>query len=1419
MRQALAALLLVTVGCGGAPSLSGIELPAGALGSPAARSSFGQSVAILGGDVAIGAPAEDGGARDAGRVHVFDRFDGSLVRTLTSPAPGAGGRFGASIATDGTLLLVGEPGSGRAHLLDAASGVLRATLTGPGDFGRTVALGQGYACVGAPSRGEVSVFDVTDGSRQRVFSRPGALGSALALAQGRLIAGAPGAGRAYVFDPADGREIRELSGPGDFGAAVGAADGGWLVGAPSALRVFLYDGAGSLARTFEAPGFADSFGTGVAYDDDHVIVAGMGVGVPSLFLFDPASGTLVRTIQSTSPNEGLSFTAFSGIALVGLFPTGTNPRPGVAQTFSCDSGALLQTFTSPGNTPMGGLGASVAFVNGLIAVGAPGEGSGGLVHLFDDTGALVRTVMSPSPASIGRFGQALAASGTTLAVGAPGELGGRVHLFDATDGSFLRTLQGSGSFVEFGSALTIEGADIYVGSPGDVVVVQQTIPAAGRVHQFALATGIAGFIFQSPSPTGSGRFGTAVAAFGGEILIGAPGEVNGEGRAHVFRTTDGVLLNTLAGSSLNTGGFGAAVAVTANNYWVGAPNEDFQFNQQVTSTGAGAVHAFDLGDDLQDNVLRSASFPQMDAHFGSSLAADGGLVVVGAPTDLISGVAHLYDDATRIRQRKFLSPRDLASGGGFGTGVAIAGTLVAVGAPLEDRGPTAPDAGFAYLFDATATANLYSPQITEFAFFGWDVAVLDADTVIIGAPFEDTGAVHLIDPSGAEPPITLLGQASGDEFGWSVAVAAGNVIVSAPFANLGTGEAYLYDPAGNLLQTFQSPDGSATGFGDEVAGVGANVLVGSPEEVVNDVSNVGRAYLFAPDGTLLQTFESPNPESDGTFGASVSGFGQDLLVGAPGENAGAGRAYLFADDGTLLRTFDGAAAGQAGHFGAGVGFVNAGILAGTAFEVAVGATETTAGGSVTTFNAATGAITGNVENPDGFQGESIGFGEAFAEVNGMLAVGSPIGAFGFGSVYFFGENGALLGSITSPNAQPGGSFGHSLEAFGDEVLVGAPIEDVNPFAAGRAYVMGFSGQTTPGPQPDATFQSPTPVAGGGFGAAVAFAGAVPIVGAPGEGEGVVYLFDPVTLQPDLALQSPTPVTGAMYGAAIAANFLQITVGEPGGAGGAGQAHLYNAGTNLLEFTFDTTNPEAGGLFGASVAVAGINAVVGAPGEDAGAGDSGRAYYFDCLSAVALQIFESPNPVQGGNFGSGVATVNFDVYVGAAGEGAGNVYRFAGLTGLLVDTYPHPDPQTGAAFGAALAMFGTNLLVGAPSQDVATGTADAGTVYLINTANGTVLRTFTKPVPAAGDAFGSSVAAVGNSVFVGAPGAQQGAGEVWEFNGTTGAVIAQYASPNPEGGGVFGAAVAAITGNLLVGAPGEDGGDQDAGIAYLNPPPE
>jgi len=430
--------------------------------------------------------------------------------------------------------------------------------------------------------------------------------------------------------------------------------------------------------------------------------------------------------------------------------------------------------------------------------------------------------------------------------------------------------------------------------------------------------------------------------------------------------------------------------------------------------------------------------------------------------------------------------------------------------------------------------------------------------------------------------------------------------------------------------------------------------------------------------------------------------------------------------------------------------------------------------------------------------------------------------FTFEKVFLFAADGTLLDTLVSPNGLVG-NFGSSVADAGGRPAAGAPFEDVNPSGAGRVYVFNSLGQQAPPPGPDATFVSPSPVTGGRFGWAVCFAALTPIIGAPAENnaEGQAHSFDEDDLTFDQTYPSPNGTSGGAFAEALAGNAVVVAAGAPGetgsGVANSGRAYLFSASSGALMLNFASSNAEAGGRFGAAVAVTATNVVVGAPLEDAGAPDSGRAYYFDCVTSQALNFFESPNPVDNGRFGCAVATVGFDVFVGACNEagGAGRVYRFNGLSGQLLATYTSPNAEAGGRFGAALAVGGGSLLVGAVGEGVGTAPG-AGRAYLIDLATGGVTLTFTSPNPASGGGFGFAVAGGGGALAIGAPD-EGGAGHVWVFAATDGALIGGAASPNPEQGGRFGHSLAIVGTNLLVGAPVEDGGATDAGRAYLNPP--
>src|SRR6266850_919874 len=178
--------------------------------NPQLNGRFGQSVAISGTTVVVGAPAETGGGYLlAGHAYIIDTTTDPLTFTLTSPNAEASGAFGQSVAISDTTVVVGAPGetegvhtfAGHAYVFDATDGSLLATLTSPnartsGDFGAAVAISCTTVVVGA------------HGETAGVYGR---------------------AGHAYVFDAASGSLLVTLTSPnaqsdGFFGQSVAISD-------------------------------------------------------------------------------------------------------------------------------------------------------------------------------------------------------------------------------------------------------------------------------------------------------------------------------------------------------------------------------------------------------------------------------------------------------------------------------------------------------------------------------------------------------------------------------------------------------------------------------------------------------------------------------------------------------------------------------------------------------------------------------------------------------------------------------------------------------------------------------------------------------------------------------------------------------------------------------------------------------------------------------------------------------------------------------------------------------------------------------------------------------------------------------------------------------------------------------------------
>ncbi len=144
-------------------------------GAPVERELFGSALAISPQWIVVGAPLQDGNNDAPGRAYIFDRTTLALVRTLDSPSPHPGDRFGAAVAIVGSFVLVGSPyddsgarDTGAAYLFDPSSGKLVQVFNNPAQnefdhFGQTVVAGpagpvdrraRAVACLRLPARGE-----------------------------------------------------------------------------------------------------------------------------------------------------------------------------------------------------------------------------------------------------------------------------------------------------------------------------------------------------------------------------------------------------------------------------------------------------------------------------------------------------------------------------------------------------------------------------------------------------------------------------------------------------------------------------------------------------------------------------------------------------------------------------------------------------------------------------------------------------------------------------------------------------------------------------------------------------------------------------------------------------------------------------------------------------------------------------------------------------------------------------------------------------------------------------------------------------------------------------------------------------------------------------------------------------------------
>lgn len=408
------------------------------------------------------------------------------------------------------------------------------------------------------------------------------------------------------------------------------------------------------------------------------------------------------------------------------------------------------------------------------------------------------------------------------------------------------------------------------------------------------------------------------------------GDSDSDGLSDAFEASDGDdgAVSLLVPSNLSTWDqFGKSLAIVDDRLIAGASSAD------GPDPSSGAVYVFtrnEAGWTETQRIDAPAGLSTMtsSANFGSSVAAAGDLVVVGATgadeAGEDSGAALVYRwDGVGYVEEGLLVGSATAAGHFFGRSVATDGERVFVGTESESGGGVLSSAGAAYVFGKIAgvwveEARLQSASPAPYQAFGASVAAI-APYLYVGAPDRSNltpGFVEVFRGSGGawtrEATLSPSTGMTPDRFGESIAVTAGLLVVGAPNAAADDGSrpggVWIFAGTGSswsesaILRATDPSDGAY--FGLVAAASSERVLVGAIYDS-EGAPDAGAAYLFdTEDFTQLRKVVSPSPAASEQMARAVAISSEIAVMGSYDSDAvlnHAGVAWSFdpmAEDGT-----------------------------------------------------------------------------------------------------------------------------------------------------------------------------------------------------------------------------------------------------------------------------------------------------------------------------------------------------------------------------------------------------------------------------------------------------------------------------------------------------------------------------------------
>ncbi|MBN2024916.1 MAG: hypothetical protein JW809_19220 [Pirellulales bacterium] len=790
--------------------------------------------------------------------------------------------------------------------------------------------------------------------------------------------------------------------------------------------------------------------------------------------------------------------------------------------------------------------------NGILDIGEPGLNEETVtLQAVADGAELIQALMAPELFGPGTgYGSGVCADGDYVLVKKSSS--SPIFVYQASTGLLLHTLadpvSGGG---QFGKAMVVIGDRAYISDPYEAV---GGYSMAGAVYVFDLVTGVKledeQGTFVHPEPRASDLFGYSLAALGSDLVVGVPGDDLGtqtntnEGQVFLVDGQDGDVVNTFVRNSPNSAAiFGYTVAADDGHIAVGA------YNSSGSQPSVDAVFVFDVEAE-GPQVKEMATFQNPTTttpanQFARSLAMLGDKVLVSAKAEknsqsVVVGAAYLFDIASQqyeqilnplsvqgtfglsvgVDQDEFVvvdgrncllyhvdpqtgelsDPWELPHEGMSATGytsapVASCDEGVLVGNPIalpqtiyvSPYGYGYP-IGAAYLLgeEGDVAREFRNPEEEAGSQFGTSVAAL-GDQVVVGVPgasgiesfyghtLNDVGAVVIMESDTGEfvrrienPMLSsTVGQdeATNGQFGARVATWNDMIVVSAPNSDIwyysslqcaDAGIVYVYNAQGTLLQTIHNPNPTADDlFGATLAVQGDYLLIGAPGEDAG-ATDAGAVYVYhGLSSTPVATLTIPSPAADDSFGSAIAWLGNDILVGAPQRDlptvADAGMVYRFAFTGTEQNPSWSASPTQTyeKYFPSEEDFFGS-SLAVLDGKVVVGTPgDDTLGascGAAYVFDATTGAWLDTLLPPAPVAQAQCGLGTVAAGDGRILLAGT-------GPAYLFdGATGDLLQTFVNPVGAELAFFGLSAAVIDEALALGAPSADELGDDVGAVYV-------------------------------------------------------------------------------------------------------------------------------------------------------------------------------------------------------------------------------------------------------------------------------------------------------------------------------------------------------------------------------